>query len=503
MIVGRGRGKGNPYHDAAGKFCSEAQMIGEIRAALNSGNADLYFTMRKDYEDIKRTNQPDVSPELISELLSGKRELTEDEELDSYSVAQLYEKISDNWAGKSEEERKMLLEKFLYSANASDTFTLLCNKNIELTPKETDDIVWKMVANARSRTDANYLGGTTLAGHYDFNAADLPLEAKYRMLVRGEEHVGYAVARDATIPIEKRFVFLDSMSAVNADRMLSEMTADELQRKDIQDAISEIEFATNSYYKQNNRADLDKSDRTSTFLRYSNDATMQSEIVETLDASRSKPSVIRGSGDDYRYRRAVATLVENPFADREILQKHLANLVNEFDPNAPRIYPPTLDSKRNVSPAVQKLAKAEVLLGDESVKRAVFLNAALPSLINYAEGYASRRKTVEDTISGMLETAKFDNPNFPDVKGVKAALTQYDKIVNEKSFAGEKLPNSLKDTLLQIDSTPEGFKALVKKAHKAETDKKDYGTSVYLTQRILSVVNRLTIQDWLDAVKEN
>lgn len=78
--VEHNKGKGNPYHDASGKFCSEGQMIGEIQAALRSGAVNVYFNLRADYEAIKRHNVPEISPDAISNLISGELKLNPEDE---------------------------------------------------------------------------------------------------------------------------------------------------------------------------------------------------------------------------------------------------------------------------------------------------------------------------------------------------------------------------------------------------------------------------------------
>lgn len=43
----------NPYHDAAGKFCSKGEMKAAIDSLASEGKLDAYFTLRKEYEDIE------------------------------------------------------------------------------------------------------------------------------------------------------------------------------------------------------------------------------------------------------------------------------------------------------------------------------------------------------------------------------------------------------------------------------------------------------------------
>jgi hypothetical protein len=64
------KGKGNPYHDETGRFCSAGEMRDAIERLKQAGNVEGYFELRKEYE-AAQNNTVEVPAEFIDKAMTS------------------------------------------------------------------------------------------------------------------------------------------------------------------------------------------------------------------------------------------------------------------------------------------------------------------------------------------------------------------------------------------------------------------------------------------------
>lgn len=166
------KGKGNPYHDENGRFCSAGEMGQAVERLKQAGKVEEYFQLRKEYE-LAQNNQVEVPREFIEQAITSG--MMYETSKNPVVVQYMYERFKSGEPVRTTNYRLDV-----------DSLDMFVEVGIFKNPATSDEVKKELIENATPALK-NYILEQTRRGHFWPNQKEEVTVDQIKTLLKGEK----------------------------------------------------------------------------------------------------------------------------------------------------------------------------------------------------------------------------------------------------------------------------------------------------------------------------